>query len=402
VNGSFAGIRVLKTYGQEDFESARFQQNNKGFVRNAIKAGQVDAATSPLLEFIGGLGILVTMWYGGYLVIAGDMTPGAFFSFLTAMLMAYPPIRHMASANNTLQQAMAAAERVFTILDMEDELARDRGRKTLPPISRELEFRHVGFSYEGTHEPALTDINLTIKVGEVVALVGPSGSGKTTLANLIPRFYDPSTGALLIDGHDVREFTLRSLRSQIGIVSQDAFLFDDTVKNNIAYSRIDASDDLIRAAARTAYALEFIDDLPQGFDTMVGENGMKLSGGQRQRIMIARAVLRNPPILIFDEATSSLDSESERIVQLALSNLIKDRTTLVIAHRLSTILQAHRIAVLSAGTILDSGNHHELIDRCTLYRKLYDLQFQDPLSTMRKIDSPSVRLSSTYSPEGDL
>ncbi|UCE63782.1 MAG: ATP-binding cassette domain-containing protein, partial [Nitrospirota bacterium] len=312
---------------------------------------------------------------GGYLVITTSMKPGAFFSFLTAMFMAYTPIKRLSNANQSIQNALAAAQRVFDVLDIENEQDKDIGKQSLPPISRSLEFRNVSFTYEGSEEQALRNISLTIRVGEVVALVGSSGSGKSTLVSLVPRFYRPTEGQIFIDGHDIRQVARASLRRQIGIVSQETVLFDDTVKNNIAYGRPEASDEEVVQAAKAAFAMEFIERLPLGLETLVGENGVKLSGGQRQRLAIARAILRDPPILILDEATSSLDSESERLVQGALSNLMKDRTTLVIAHRLSTIQHADRIVVLDKGKIVEMGTHEELLQKSGQYTRLHQTQF---------------------------
>jgi subfamily B ATP-binding cassette protein MsbA len=265
---------------------------------------------------------------------------------------------------------------VFHVLDLDSELAKDEGKKSLPPITKNLEFSGVKFWYEGSEEPALHNINLTINVGEVVAFVGASGSGKTTLVSLVPRFYRPTEGALKIDGEDIRLVDRSSLRRQIGIVSQETVLFDDTIRNNIAYGRPNATEDAIIDAARAAFAWEFIERLPQGLDTFVGENGLRLSGGQRQRLAIARAILRDPPILILDEATSSLDSESEKLVQKALANLVKARTTLVIAHRLSTVQHADRIVVMNRGKIEEMGTHAELFQQGGLYTRLYQTQFQ--------------------------
>jgi ATP-binding cassette, subfamily B, bacterial MsbA len=321
--------------------------------------------------------VAAIIWYGGYLVIQGAMTPGAFFSFLTAMFMAYTPIRRLAGANNTVQQALAAAERVFDVLDLENERSHDHGLKELAPMTRSLEFRAVTFQYESSEASALLGIDLTVRAGEVVALVGSSGSGKTTLVSLIPRFYEPSGGSLLIDGHDIRDYTLQSLRRQIGIVSQSTVLFDETIRYNIAYGRVDAPEKDVIEAAKAAYAHDFIERLPNGYDTLIGENGVKLSGGERQRLAIARAILRDSPIMILDEATSALDSESERIVQLALANLMNNRTTLVIAHRLSTIQNADRIVVLDRGRIVEIGSHQELLKRDGQYKRLHGMQFQD-------------------------
>jgi subfamily B ATP-binding cassette protein MsbA len=293
------------------------------------------------------------------------------------MFMAYTPIRRLSGANNTIQQALAAAERVFEVMDLQTEQALDRGRKELLPVSRSLEFRNVTFQYEGSERPALADVTLTVEAGTVLALVGSSGSGKTTLVSLVPRFYDPTEGAVLIDGQDIRGYRLASLRRQIGIVSQETVLFDESVRNNIAYGRAGATDDEVIGAAKQAYAHDFIQRLPDGYATLIGENGVKLSGGERQRLAIARALLRDPPILILDEATSSLDSESERIVQLALANLMKHRTTLVIAHRLSTVQNADRIVVLDRGRVVETGTHTELLQRGGLYQRLHAIQFAE-------------------------
>ena len=374
---ALTGIRVVKTFGREEAEGARFQHSNRAFLRATMKGVQVSSLVSSHMEVIGVLGVAMIIWYGGYLVIDGEMTPGAFFSFLAAMFMAYTPLRRLAGANNTIQQALSAAERVFGVLDLENERDRDQGLRELSPITRSLEFRGVTFQYDGTEQPALRDINLSISAGEVVALVGSSGSGKTTLANLVPRFYEPTRGMILLDGQNTREGTLKSLRRQIGIVSQDTVLFDETVRNNIAYGKLDAAEHELVEAAQAAYAHDFIQRLPDGYDTVIGENGVKLSGGERQRLAIARAILRDPPILILDEATSSLDSESERIVQLALSNLMRNRTTLVIAHRLSTVQNADRIIVLDRGGIVETGSHEELLRKGGRYQRLHAIQFQD-------------------------
>jgi subfamily B ATP-binding cassette protein MsbA len=381
---TLTGIRIVKAFGREEAESRRFQESNKAFLRMLMKGLQVSSLGSSHMEVIGVAGVAAIVWYGGYLVIHGSMTPGDFFSFLTAMFMAYTPLRKLGGANNTIQQALSAAERVFEVLDLDSEMARDRGRTELAPISRSLEFRHVTFQYDGSELPALSGIDLQISRGEVVALVGSSGSGKTTLASLVPRFYEPTGGAVLIDGQDIRDCTLRSLRAQIGIVSQDTVLFDETVRYNIAYGCEDATDEQVADAAKAAYAHDFIERLPDGYRTRIGENGVKLSGGERQRLAIARAILRNPPMLILDEATSSLDSESERVVQMALANLMKNRTTLVIAHRLSTVQSAHRIVVLDRGRIVESGSHEDLLRRGGVYKRLHAIQFQDVQEAVKR------------------
>lgn len=373
---AFIGIKVVKAYGQEEKEGQRFFLMNKAFRKAQVKSSQASAMSSPLLEVIGVCGIAFIIWYGGGLVISGEMKPGEFFSFLTAMFMAYGPVRKMSGANASVQRALAGAQRVFSVLDLDSELSKDEGKRTLPPIKHKLEFSNVSFTYEGAKASSLDNVNLTVTVGEVVALVGASGSGKTTLVSLVPRFYRPTQGTVSIDGMDIRSVDRSSLRRQIGIVSQETVLFDDLIRNNIAYGRPDATEEQIIEAARAAYAWEFIERLPKGLDTFVGENGLKLSGGQRQRLAIARAILRDPPILILDEATSALDSESEKLVQQALANLMKARTTLVIAHRLSTVQHADRLVVLKRGRIEEIGTHTELLEKGGLYTRLYQTQFQ--------------------------
>ena len=371
----FGGIRIVKAYGTEDAESSKFQRTNVSFLRASMKSAQLLAISSPLMEMISGSGIAIIVWYGGYLILNGAMEPGEISSFIVALFMAYAPIRKLAGANHSVQTAIAAAHRVFHVLDLENEKKEHSNQIDLSPFSRSLEFRDVTIFYAGKAEPALAKVNLTIHFGEVVALVGSSGSGKTTLASLIPRFYEPTEGMVLMDGHPIREVTLKSLRSQMAIVSQETMLFDDSIRNNIAYSRMDARLEDIQRAAKAAYADEFIDRLPNGMETIIGENGLKLSGGQRQRLAIARAILRDPPLLILDEATSSLDSESERIIQEALRNLLKNRTTIVIAHRLSTIQHADRIVVLEHGMIKEVGTHSQLIQHNHIYKNLYHAQF---------------------------
>lgn len=374
---TLTGIRIVKGFTREDAEGERFAKYNEAYFHTNMKSTQVSSITSPVLEAVGIIGIAGIIWYGGSQVIQGAMTPGTFFSFLTAVFLMYTPIKRVASANNTIQQALAAADRVFNVLDVATEAARDTGTRELDSVRSTIELRNVSFRYEGIEAWALRDISVTVKTGEVLALVGSSGAGKTTLVNLIPRFYDPTEGAILIDGVDLREIRLPAIRRQIGIVSQETLLFDDTVGNNIAYGKDDATTEAITDAARAAYAHEFIMRLPNGYDTLIGENGVKLSGGERQRLAIARALLRNPPILILDEATSSLDTESERMVQMALANLMKGRTTFVIAHRLSTVQRADRIAVLAGGRLVEIGRHEELLAKAGVYHRLHQMQFQD-------------------------
>jgi subfamily B ATP-binding cassette protein MsbA len=374
---TLTGIRIVKGFTREVTEDQRFARINQAYFRTWMKSTQVSAITSPVLEAIGVIGVAGIIWYGGLQVIRGTMTPGTFFSFLTAVFLMYNPIKRLASSNNIIQQALSSAERVFAVLDVETEAATDTGVRGLDGVRTSIELRGVSFRYEGVETWALRDISLTVRAGEVLALVGSSGAGKTTLVNLIPRFYDPTEGAILIDGVDLREIRLDALRRQIGIVSQETLLFDDTVRNNIAYGKDGTTDEAIIEAAGAAYAHEFIMKLPNGYDTLIGENGVKLSGGERQRLAIARALLRNPPILILDEATSSLDTESERMVQMALANLMKDRTTFVIAHRLSTVQRADRIVVLAGGRVVEIGRHDDLLARGGTYQRLYQMQFMD-------------------------
>jgi len=377
IKEAVSGIRIVKAYGREDVEDERFSKCNHAYMRANMKAAQLSALASPLMESIGVGGVALIIWYGGHLVITDQMAPGAFFSFLTAMVMAYGPIRRCSGANASIQRALAASARVFEVIDLNAEKHFNQGQPALKPISHCLEFKNVSFYYEKSEKAALKHINLTVRFGEVVALVGRSGSGKSTLANLVPRFYDPSEGMISIDGTNIQEVALSSLREQMAIVSQDTVLFDDSIKANIAYGRLDATDQEILDAAKAAHAWEFISQLPVGINTLIGENGVKLSGGQRQRLAIARAVLRDPPILILDEATSSLDTESERLVQVALANLMKDRTTLVIAHRLSTIQHADRIVVMQEGRIVEMGSHADLLSQNGHYKKLHQTQFHD-------------------------
>ena len=372
---TISGTRIVKAFGMEDYEGRRFSKENENLFRLSMKAVSIRAMSSPFMEFLGGLGIAAIIFYGGYQVIQGVSTPGTFFSFLTALIMLYEPVKRLTNVNNTIQQGISAAVRVFAIMDMKPEIKNRENAVELPRISKEIEIRNMTFTYGD--EPVLTNINLNIKSGEVVAFVGMSGGGKTTLVNLIPRFYDVTEGEILIDGHDIRDVTMESLRGQIGIETQQTILFNDTVKNNIAYGDIKTSEQDIINAAKAANAYPFIKNLPEGFDTVIGEQGARLSGGERQRISIARALLKDAPILILDEATSSLDTESEIEVQEALENLMKGRTTLVIAHRLSTINNADRIIVLVDGKIVEKGTHDFLLAQKGEYFKLYNMQFRE-------------------------
>jgi subfamily B ATP-binding cassette protein MsbA len=370
------GNRVVKAFGMEEYEKRRFAVESEGLFRLAMKVERIRAFTTPMLEVLAAFGIAGVVWYGGHSVVSGQRTQGAFLAFLTALFLLYDPFKKLGRANTILQQGLGAAERVFEVLDTQPAVGERPNARRLEGVRDGIELVDVGFRY--AEEPVLQDVDLFIRRGEVVALVGPSGAGKSTLADLTLRFYDVTAGAIRIDGTDIRDFTLESLRSQIGLVTQHTFLFNDTVRNNIAYGSLDQGMDAIVAAAQAAYAHDFIMELPQGYDTMIGELGLRLSGGQRQRIAIARALLKNAPILVLDEATSALDNESERLVQQALETLMRGRTTLVIAHRLSTIRSADRIVVLVRGRVVEQGTHDELLALNAEYRKLHDLQFTDP------------------------
>lgn len=372
---TISGTRIVKAFSMEEYENRRFAKENEHLFKLALKSVSVSAVSSPFMEFLGGIGIAAIIFYGGYQVIKGVSTPGTFFSFLTALIMLYEPVKRLTNVNNTIQQGIAGAVRVFSIIDIVPDIKNDADAIELPKISRCIDVRDVTFCYEET--PVLKNINLSINAGEVVAFVGMSGGGKTTLVNLIPRFYDVSQGQILIDGHDIRHVSIESLRGQIGIVTQQTILFNDTVRNNIAYGNIEKTDEDIIQAAKAANAHDFIMNLPKGYDTVIGEQGAKLSGGERQRISIARALLKDAPILILDEATSSLDTEAEIEVQDALEYLMKGRTTLIIAHRLSTIRNAHRILVLANGEIVEEGTHESLLEKRGEYFKFYSMQFKD-------------------------
>ncbi len=372
---TISGNRIVKAFGMEDHENKRFAAENERLFKLTMKSVSVRALSSPFMEFLGGVGIAVIVFYGGYQVINQTSTPGTFFSFITAVLMLYEPVKRLTNVNNTIQQGIAGAERVLSVMDTTPEIRDKENAIELPHISRAIEMNNISFSYDSI--PVLNNINLKIQAGQMVAFVGMSGGGKTTLVNLIPRFYDLNSGSIEIDGHDIRDVTLSSLRSQIGIVTQQTILFNDTVRNNIAYGDIRKPEEAIIRAAKAANAHDFIIKLQDGYDTVIGEQGVKLSGGERQRISIARALLKDAPILILDEATSSLDTEAELEVQEALDKLMANRTTLVIAHRLSTIRNADRIIVLVDGRIVEEGTHDSLLELRGEYFKLYNLQFKE-------------------------
>ncbi|MDZ7371870.1 MAG: ABC transporter ATP-binding protein/permease [candidate division KSB1 bacterium] len=374
---SVSSIRVVKSFTAELREIAKFARTNQDYFAKSLRAKKLDALTGPLNETIGVLIFTALLWYGGTMVYRGEgLNAEDFIRFLVFLFMIFQPLKELSGLNNVLQTGLAAAERIFNFLDQPTEPYNAPQAVPLGSFERDIVFEHVWFSYNG-QTPVLKDINLTIRKGEMVALVGHSGVGKSTLADLIPRFYDVTAGSLKIDGRDVREYDLTSLRDHIGIVSQETLLFNDTVRYNIGYGLSEYTEEEVIAAAKAANAWEFISKMEQGLDTLIGERGVTLSGGQKQRISIARAILKNTPILILDEATSSLDTQSEKLVQAAIDNLMKNRTVLAIAHRLSTVIHADKIVVMEDGRIADVGKHHELLKRSPLYQELYRMQFHD-------------------------
>jgi subfamily B ATP-binding cassette protein MsbA len=382
---TITGNRIVKAFSTEIWEILRFKKAARRLFRANLRSVRIQSISSPLMDVIGSVAIAMLIWMGRNEIKAGRMDVGSFIAFLILLFKLYDPVRKFASFYNSFQQAMGASMSIFTFLDIEDDVPERPRAQQLKAFYDKIAFENVGFSYsteEGEHQ-ILHDIDLEVRVGEMLALVGPSGAGKSTLVNLIPRFYDVSSGGILIDGHDLRALTLDSLRKQIAQVTQETILFNDTVRNNIAYGQPDMAKHLVEEAARHALAHEFILRMPQGYDTVIGEKGFRLSGGEKQRIAIARAILKNAPILILDEATSALDAESESLVQMALRNLMQGRTVVVIAHRLSTVRRANRIVVLEDGRITAIGSHDELLSSSPTYQRLYELQFADGPETAR-------------------
>ncbi len=376
---TISGVKIVKAFGMENFENNRFMNETKSYFNLVLKIVRTRNLSSPITEILSVIIGVVIIYYGGILVLVdGTLNASEFLGFLFAIFQMMPPIKELGSVNNRIQEASAAADRVFEIIDIEPEIKNISNALTLDNFKSEIVFKNITFKYENSEVKVLDNLNFTVKRGEILALVGPSGGGKSTLADLIPRFYDPTEGKILIDGNDIKDISIESLRSKMGIVTQETFLFNTNITENIAYGLTEYPMERIIEAAKTANAHKFISEMPQGYDTMIGERGVKLSGGQRQRLTIARALLKNPEIMIFDEATSALDNESEILVQEAIERLMMNRTTIVIAHRLSTIRNATNILVLDKGRIIQQGTHDRLIaEEKGLYKKLYEMQFRD-------------------------
>ena len=374
IHETFIGTKVVKAFGMEAYEKKRFAKKSQNVFTLEMKAVIAKALASPIMEFLGGIAIAVVVWYGGVRIFEGSATPGEFFSFLAAVILVYDPAKKMTRINNAVQEGLAAFNRIYDIIDTQSTICDRPDPINIPLGPHRVQFSRVGFKYE--KEYVLKDINLEVSPGETLALVGMSGGGKTSMVNLIPRFYDVSEGQILIDDMDIRDASVISLRQQIAIVTQDPILFNDSIRNNIRYGKPDATDEEIMEASKSAYAHDFIINFPKGFDTQVGELGTRLSGGEKQRLCIARALIKNAPILILDEATSSLDTEAEAVVQKALENLMRGRTAFVIAHRLSTIQNADRVIVLVNGQVAESGTHDALLTHKGEYHKLYQMQFR--------------------------
>lgn len=370
---TISAIKLVKSFCMQDYEWKRFKEHNQNFYKLDMKSILRMKIVSPLTELMAIVCVAAILWIAGKSIVTGELSAGVFTAFLAAIFSMVKPVKKLSNVYGITQHAMAAADRIFHLLDTPVTIREKENPKKIDSFTSNITFENVSFKYD--KEAILEDINLTINKGEIVALVGPSGGGKSTLVNLIPRFYDPGKGTVRIDGTDIRDVSITSLREKIGLVTQETLLFNDSVKTNISYGHEDINEEQLIKVAKAANAHRFIKDFPQGYDTIIGERGLKISGGQRQRIAIARAVYKNPPILIFDEATSQLDTESEKLVQEAINNLMKGRTVIVIAHRLSTITHADRIVVIDRGKITDSGKHEELLTRSPLYKKLYEMQF---------------------------